>query len=167
MNRQMSIDDLLREDEPQVKIETLTPQYDGEKIYQIPEDVWENRCRICVHKNAEENRPIPLWAVYKYQYDSVKPCKIMGIARMNDRPGECMSFNPRFGTPGICESCRYSNQFFDGFCTKEDHAPQRRVYWGGDFGGDERKRDYWGRHRFSVCDDYEMHSVFKEAKEQP
>ena len=156
------MDDLLRQTEPPVKIEI--PVYNGEKVYTIPNDVWENRCQICVHKNAEENRPIPLWAVHKYQYDNIIPCRIMSISRPNDRPGECMSFAPVYGLDGICESCYYNNMFVDGFCMKEDHAPQRRVYFGGDYGGDERKLDYYGRHRFCVCDDYKRDSIFEGVK---
>lgn len=166
MIKQMSIDDFLHKTEPEARIEIPIARSETEKIYTIPQDVWENRCQICVHKKAEENRPIPLWAVYSYQYDKIIPCRIMGISRPNDRPGECMSFAPIYGLEGICESCQYNNQFCEGFCTKENHAPQRRVYWGGNYGGDERKRDYWGRHRFSVCDDYKRHSVFEERDQK-
>lgn len=159
-NLQISMDEILRQQEPEVRIEIPVQRSDGEKIYQIPQDVWENRCQICAHKNAGENRPIPLWAVHSYRFDKVIPCRIMSISRPNDRPGECMSFTPRHGLEGICETCKYNNYFHEGFCTKEGHAPQHRVYYGGNYGGDERKLDYYGRHRFSVCDDYVFDGVW-------
>ena len=160
---QITIDDLLRKDEPKPKIVIPVSKYDGEKVYTIPEDVWETRCIHCQHKNADENTPIPHWAMWKYMYDKIIPCRVMGIARMHDRPGECMSFTPKYGTYGICESCKHNNCFFDEFCMKEDHAPQRRVYYGTDYGGDERKIDYYSRHRLSVCDDYEPDDSVKEV----
>ena len=155
MRNQISIDDLLMETEEQKKPEIPVPKYDEEKVYTIPEDVWEKRCRFCVHKNAEDNIPIPLWAVHKPQYSESIPCRIMAISRPNVMPGECMSFAPKMSTYGICETCRHNNIFHDGFCTKPDHAEQRRVCYGGNYGGDQRKIEYYGRHRLSVCDDYE------------
>lgn len=155
MDLQISIDDLLRKEEPPAKVEIPIARFETEKIYTIPDDVWEERCSICVHKNGAENIPIPMWAIHKHQFAEMIPCRILSICRPNDKPGECMSFRPRMDTYGICETCVHNNQFWEGFCMKEDHAEQRRVYWGKDFGGDDRKVDYWGRHSLSVCDDYE------------
>ena len=163
MNLQISIDELLRKEEPPVKIEIPIARDERETVYRIPDDVWESRCQICTHKHGAENIPVPLWAVHKQQYADIIPCRIMSIARPNDRQGECMSFRPKiFKVYGICESCKYNNQFADGFCTKKDHAEQHRVYWGHDYGGDEKKVDYWGRHTLSVCDDYEPNQYVKE-----
>ena len=149
---QMCFSDLI-EDEP-AKVTLLAVGIDG-KAYTIPGDVWENRCRFCIHKNAEENLPVPAWAVHKPQYEDVIPCRIMSISRPNEMPGECMSFAPKISVYGICGTCKHNNIFCDGFCMKEDHKEQRRVFYGKDYGGDERKRDYYGRHALSVCDDYE------------
>ena len=154
MSTQICIDDLLKAEEPPKKTEIPVSRYEGERVYTIPADVWEKRCRFCVHRNAAENIPIPSWAVYRSQYSEVIPCRIMALSKPNEKQGECMSFAPRISTYGICESCRNNNIFFDGFCTKADHAAQRRVCFGTDYGGDERKVDYYARHRLSVCDDY-------------
>jgi len=163
MNVQISMEEYLRREEPPVKVEIPVAKETGEKVYTIPQDVWETRCRICTHKHGAENIPVPLWAVHMYRYEALIPCKIMSISRPNDRPGECMSFRPKiFKVKGICESCVYNNQFAEGFCTKKDHAEQHRVYWGGHFGGDARNIDYWGRHTLSVCDDYEPHRFIEE-----
>lgn len=162
--RQISIDEILREEEPPAKIEIPIQRDENETVYRIPDDVFETRCRVCIHKNAEENIPIPIWAVHKQQYAEIIPCRIMAICRPNDRPGECMSFAPHMSTYGICETCRYNNIFHEGFCMKADHAEQRRVYWGQDYGGDARRMDYYGRHRLSVCDDYEPDLYVKEEK---
>ena len=165
MNEQISMDDLMRAEDKPEKIVIPTSKYDGEKVYTIPEDVWKSRCRFCVHKNAEENVQIPAWAVYKRQYEEIIPCRIMAISHPNERPGECMSFAPKMSTYGICETCRHNNIFTDGFCMKADHADQRRVCYGKHYGGDERKIDYYARHRLSVCDDYEP-DQYADEREQ-
>lgn len=164
MTEQISIDDLLREEEKPVKIVIPSSSYTGERVYTIPDDVWKTRCNLCVHKNGAENIPVPLRALHKQQYSEIIPCRIMSVSRPNDKPGECMSFRPKlFEVAGICESCIHNSQFAEGFCTKKDHAEQLRVYWGKDFGGDERNRDYWGRHTLSVCADYEPNQYVKEG----
>jgi hypothetical protein len=156
---QISIFDMMREQEakePEGKEPPERPvAADWERVYRIPDDVWETRCQLCVHKNADDNIPIPASAIHRGQYERILPCRILSLSRMDKMPGECMSFSPKHGTPGICDSCRYNNIFHDGFCMKDDHAQQRRVYYGTDYGGDERKVDYYSRHRLSVCDDYE------------
>ena len=154
MMGQISIDDLLREKETPSKV-VIPSSGPGEKVYRIPEDVWETRCSLCVHKHAQENIEVPLWAVHKPQYSGIIPCRIMTISRPNERPGECMSFTPRIDCYGICETCEHDNIFSEGFCMKKDHAEQHRVFYGMDYGGDERKIDYYSRHRFCVCADYE------------
>ena len=125
----------------------------GEKVYVIPDDVWENRCRYCAHKHAKENRPIPISIINKCFYENVIPCQILSICKPDRMPGECLSFTP-YNVYGLCCTCEHDNMFCEGFCRKPDHAPERRVCYGGNYGGDERNVDYWGRHRFSVCDDY-------------
>lgn len=166
MNLQISMDELLQKDEKPVKIEIPIARDEQEKVYRIPDDVWVTRCALCVHKHGAENIPIPLWAVHKPQYAEIIPCRIMSISRPNDRPGECMSFRPRlFEVEGICETCVHNNQFCDGFCDKQDHAEQHRVYWGKDYGGDARNIDYWGRHTLSVCDDYKPNRFVKEESD--
>lgn len=149
---QISFDDLMK-DEPR-KVEIPEPQQ-GEKVYIIPQDVWENRCRMCVHKNSSENIPVTLYMIEKPWFNNVIPCRIMRLnEHMHDTPGECMNFEPGIRCYGICASCKYDNIFYEGFCMKENHAPQRRVMYGKDYGGEPRKKDYYSRHRFSVCDDY-------------
>lgn len=165
MISQISIDELLRKEEPPVRIEIPVAKHDGETIYTIPADVWETRCVHCAQKNGAENIPVPISAVHKQQYAEIIPCRIMAIAQPNKMPGECMTFAPRFGTYGICDSCVYNSHFAEGFCRKKDHAPQRRVFYGQHYGGDEKNRDYWGRHILSVCDDYTPNEYIKEVKE--
>ena len=160
MNRQMTIDDLIVMEEPKV---TIPEAAAGEKVYRIPDDVWEGRCQLCVHKHAQENVPIPQWAVHKYSYDKIIPCRIMGLSLFDRMPGECLNFAPRMEVEGICNSCRHDSYFHEGFCMKEGHAEQRRVYWGKDYGGDKRKIDYYARHRLSVCDDYEPNEFVNHA----
>ena len=165
MNDQISIFELMTDTSTPHDHEIALPSaYSGEKVYVIPDDVWENRCSKCIHKNGPENWPVPFGAVYRQQYAELIPCRIMTISRPNDRPGECMSFAPRMDVFGICGTCKHDNIFCDGFCMKEDHAEQRRVFYGKDYGGDARKIDYYGRHRLSVCDDYEPDEYAREAK---
>ena len=152
MNFQISFDDLIKEEEEKVTL----PDSSCGKAYKIPDDVWETRCKFCVHKHAEENTPVPMEVVHKPRYSSLLPCRIMSVSSPNDKPGECMSFAPKPDTYGICESCKHNNIFADGFCLKKDHAEQRRVFFGQSYNGGERLQDYYGRHRLSVCDDYDQ-----------
>lgn len=166
MIHQVSIDELIPKEEPKIETEIPFARYDGEKVYTIPDDVWETRCQLCIHKTGEKNVPIPLWAVHKRQYETIIPCRIMSICRPNDHPGECMSFAPRMDVYGICATCEHNNTFHDGFCMKEDHAEQRRVFYGTHYGGDDRKIDYYSRHRLSVCDDYKPDEYAKRKEKQ-
>ena len=151
--KQMSIYELMEKAEEKHVGEI--PIQPGEKVYQIPDDVWETRCKWCVHRVKEENRKIPASVVFINWYrEHVIPCRIMSLAKMNERLGECMSFEPGLNMKGICYTCEHDNMFHDGFCTKEGHAEQRRVCWGNNYGEDEKKIDYYARHRFCTCDDY-------------
>ena len=151
MNVQISFDDLIREEDGKVTL----PDASRGKVYKIPDDVWETRCKFCVHKHAEENASIPMDVVYRPMYSHLIPCRIMTVSHPNEKPGECMSFAPKPDTYGICETCKHNNIFADGFCLKKDHAEQRRVFFGQSYNGGERLQDYYGRHRLSVCDDYD------------
>lgn len=161
MNRQICMDDLLK---PEPEPVAIPQAQSGEKVYAIPADVWETRCTLCVHKNWKENWAVPAALVHKQKYAELIPCRILGVCRPNDRPGECMSFSPRIDVYGICETCVHNNIFADDFCMKQGHAEERRVYWGKDFGGDARNVDYYGRHRLSVCDDYEPDFYAREGR---
>jgi len=157
---QITIDELLKTNEP--KPEPPVARTEGEKVYTIPDDVWNTRCMVCTHKHSEENIPIPLWALDKAQYKNLITCRIMRLCKPHDVPGECMSFAPKFGLHGICDSCEHNNYFCEGFCMKPDHGEQHRVYYGTDYGGDARKIDYYSRHVLSVCDDYKPNQFVKE-----
>lgn len=163
MIQQVSMYDVLAEGEP--KKEIHLPEAPGERVYTIPEDVWATRCRICIHRNADKNAQIPISIVHKPYYEKLIPCRIMSVARPNEMPGECMSFAPRRDLYGICATCRHDNCFMDGFCDKPGHAEQHRLYYGQDYGGDDRKRDYWGRHCLSTCDDYDPDEGVQEVPE--
>ena len=161
--RQISIYELMQKEE---EIE-LPEVRDDEKAFRIPQDVWETRCQHCVHKVGKENIPVPMWMAYKHKYENVIPCRIIGICHPNDMPGECMSFAPKIDTWGICATCKHQGGIFGGddFCRKKDHAERHRVYYGTDYGGDERKKEYWGTFRLSTCDDYEPDEYAKERRQ--
>ena len=149
INKQISMDDLIQEEEEKTREKvTLPPVTDNtEKVYVIPDDIWKGRCRLCVHKHAEENASVPLWAVHKQQYAELIPCRIMTIAGFNDVQGECMSFTPRLDTYGICRTCVHTSIFHDGYCRKANHAQVHQVYIGQDWG-----QEYY-RQSLNVCDD--------------
>ena len=149
--KQLTIFDAMAENGPEPEIAGPAAA-EGETVYTIPEDVWKTRCRYCGHRNAEKNVPIPAGAAWRYAYEKVLPCRIITVCRPNDMPGECLSFTPIHNLYGICETCVSNNCFAEGFCTKADHAQQRRVYYGQTYNNNQP--DYWGRHRLSVCDDY-------------
>ena len=92
--RQVSIYDVIAESEPEKEIHL--PKIPGDRVYTIPDDVWESRCRICIHRNAEENAPIPISIVHKPYYEKMIPCRIMSIARI--RSTTCTGFARHAGT---------------------------------------------------------------------
>lgn len=150
MEKQLSMFDYVEPQKPKAP-----EPVQGEPCRIIPADVWERRCKYCVHRMKNvENIPVPVAWLGSYRYDKYIPCRILSIVHM-DRPGECGSFRPEYNVSGVCGSCKHNRQFADGFCSKADHAEQKRVYYSGDYGGDERNRDYWGRHVQCVCADYE------------
>ena len=160
--KQTSIFELMQQEEKKI---TPPEVREGEAVYRIPQGVWETRCRICVHRRGKENIPMPKSEIWKYKYEEIIPCRIMGISQYTAMAGECLSFAPSPKAWGICATCRHNGaEFTPGFCFKENHAEQRRVYFGTHYGGDERKKDYWGRHRLSTCDDYEP-DCFAEKEE--
>ena len=144
--KQVSMDELLREDKKEV-----LPPLVGNRIFKIPDDVWENRCQICSFKMADKNIPCDMRMIEKPMYEKLLPCRILRLARF-DGHGECESFFIKDDTPGFCCSCKYSNSFCDGYCEKKNHAPElQKIMKGWAYG---EKKDYWGKHRLSVCDDY-------------
>ena len=124
--------------------------------YRIPDDIWNTRCRFCIHRHGAENIPVPKSEVHRPYLEKVIPCRIMAISHPGAQiTGECMSFSP-VDVYGICGTCKHDNLFCEGWCMKEDHGEERRVFYGKTYNND--KPDYWGRHRLSVCDDYEPES---------
>lgn len=140
--------------EPRTEPESFVPVCDEKTdAYRIPDEIWNTRCRVCVQKRGAKNIPIPKSDVHKPYIDEIIPCRVMAIAHPGAQiPGECMSFSPA-NVYGICATCKHNNIFSDGFCMKDEHGEERRVYYGITYNND--KPDYWGRHRLSVCDDYE------------
>lgn len=119
---------------------------------QIPEDVFEGRCRWCIHRQLEENKSFDKSMIYRSWYSKENvPCRIYGIARCNDLPGECMSFAPN-QIYGICKTCEYNNSFYDGYCTRVEQPNKRQVYIGHK--AYTYKADYWQTHELSTCDGY-------------
>jgi len=118
-------------------------------ILRIPDDVWEGRCQWCIHRTGDENRTVPrFWTVSGAHAKDI-PCRIMGICRCDEIPGECKSFSPNH-IYGICATCRFNNSFHEGFCTRDGQPNKRQVYIGQGYA----KEAYWGVHRLSTCDNY-------------
>jgi len=131
----------------------------------IPDDVWEGRCKWCIHKNLDENRMVPNVWLYSSAHDKDRPCRIMGTSRPDEIPGECKNFSPNY-IFGICATCRFDNCFHEGFCTRSEQPNKRQVYIGQGYA----KEAYWGVHRLSTCDAYEpdpswTHTMRKQALE--
>lgn len=120
-------------------------------VIRIPDDVFENRCRWCVHRIAEQNRDVERWETHTGRESVVKtlPCRILGIVRPGEIPGECGSFSPH-NIYGICATCEHDNMFHDGFCLEDNQPNKRQVYIGEGY----QRKEYWGVHRLSTCDGY-------------
>lgn len=154
MNEQISMDELMKPKEKEI---TEIPIHSGHVI-QIPDDVWETRCKVCIHKNSERNIPCDLTEIWRSCYEKILPCRIIGIAKCCDIPGECKSFAPRLDASGFCRTCAHTSHFHDGYCMKADHAPEHQVCIGNDYG-----QEYY-RHSLFVCDDYEPDQNVKEGR---
>ncbi|MEE0839055.1 MAG: hypothetical protein U0L72_00700 [Acutalibacteraceae bacterium] len=134
----------------------------------IPDDIYENRCRYCMHHIPEkENREIKSKEVYR-NLDNPCVCKIQSIAQYkyqeHDKEwrdfwyvpyedGECRSFTPNYGYP-ICHNCEYSNQFRrdSEYCTKEPKNRKVAVI-GNNYG-----TEYW-KFAYMICDKWKMDSL--------
>lgn len=120
---------------------------------EIPQDVWENRCRWCIHRQAEENRPVTKQEIWRGRE---LPCRIMGIAQCDEVDGECLDFAPN-QIYGICKTCEHNNSFHPGYCLRDEQPNKRQVFIG--HRAYTHKPDYWHVHELSTCDAYSP-SVF-------
>lgn len=158
MNHQISMTELLEEqqttEKPAIRYQpSITVCDEHTDAYRIPEGIWETRCKYCIHKNADQNIPVPKAEVHRPYMEIFLPCRIMAIAHPGERmAGECFSFAQR-NVYGICATCKHDNVFCEGWCTKAGHGEEKRVFYGVTY--PNSKPDYWGRHRLCVCDDYE------------
>lgn len=140
----------------------------------IPDDIYNNRCRYCLHFCAEgENRDFEPREVLSPRIRS--SCNILGVSsygvqRKNEtngeyyykvyEDGECRSFAPRWTHPGICHSCRHHNTFREdtNYCMLPIEAQKNRriAVILNDYGSDA--------HRSSgdVCDKWEYRSHIKD-----
>ena len=120
-----------------------------EATIKIPDDVWENRCRWCVHRIRDENMTVERSRIWNASYRDRLPCRIIGIAMHSLIPGECKSFHPNW-VYGICETCEHNNMFAEGFCRAECQPNKRKVFVGEGYGNPA----YWAEHALSTCDNY-------------
>lgn len=118
-------------------------------VIRIPDNVWENRCRFCIHGNIDGCQEIPKGWTWQYMHEKDLPCKIIAISRPDEMTGECSSFAPNH-IYGICATCKHDNIFFDGYCSIHDQPNKRQIYTGQGY----QQADYWGKHRLSTCDNY-------------
>lgn len=122
----------------------------------IPDDVFETRCRYCMHGRPNNgNADIPDGHIFSPRYEKERSCDILGVCQCDKVEGECLSFTPLayFGT---CMTCRYSNCFVDGFCTKEKQPNKHQLFLGHSFAGATPQPQFWGNHCLSTCDNYHV-----------
>lgn len=124
----------------------------------IPDDVFETRCRWCWHRQpGTDNQDWPQERVFSQYWSRQQPCKIFGLCKPLDVPGECLTFTPHpFSHYGICLSCAYTNSFRDGYCTRPGGPlNKRQIYL-----GEEYHSDYFRVHGLSTCDLYAANPNF-------
>ncbi len=121
----------------------------------IPDDVFDTRCRYCIHrKQGVENKDIPEDWLWKQWHRDDMPCEIFGISHFDQIPGECVDFYPNY-IFGICLTCGFSNHFADGFCTRKEQPNKHKLYIGcGGFAAGTPRPAYWRDHVLSTCDAY-------------
>lgn len=123
----------------------------------IPDDVFDNRCRWCVHGRVNNgNDEVPGRLLYKSSYHDKLPCNIMGIAKCEKVAGECLSFSPNWMF-GICKTCVSNNMFHDGFCTRANGPQNKRLV----FLGSDLTKDGYYQHERSACDRYKVDERLK------
>lgn len=115
----------------------------------IPDNVWENRCRYCIHGNINGLQEIPKSWIWKNYHDQDRPCKIIGVSHPDESTGECSSFAPNH-IYGICATCKHDNIFHEGYCMMPEQPNRRQIYTGQGYS----KPSYWAVHRLSTCDNY-------------
>ena len=122
-------------------------------IIRIPDEVWDGRCRWCVHRQTEKNRDVVRWETSTSRQDisASVPCRILSIARYDRVQGECLSFAPN-DIYGLCMTCDHDRLFHreEGFCELDERPNYRQVYIGQGY----QDPAYWGKHRLSTCDNY-------------
>ena len=120
----------------------------------IPDDVFETRCRYCMHGRPEGgNKDIPEAWIFAQSHRKDLSCNIFGIYGCDRIPGECTSFSPNH-IFGICYTCEHDNTFHAGFCTKEKQPNKRQIFIGNGGLGGAAKPEYWNTHVLSTCDAY-------------
>ena len=120
----------------------------------IPDDVFETRCRYCMHGRSEGgNKDIPEAWIFAQSHRKELSCNIFGICGCDRIPGECMSFSPNH-IFGICYTCEHNNSFCAGFCTNEKQPNKRQIFIGNGGLGGAAKPEYWKTHVLSTCDAY-------------
>lgn len=127
----------------------------NKNIIRIPDDVWENRCQWCHHRNllVNENRDVEHWeplCTHRPTRESI-PCNILSISQyhLNDVPGECTCFAPNH-IYGICWTCKWDNIFHEpSYCLFSDHPDKHPVYVGNSYGA-----RYWKEHYLCTCENY-------------
>ena len=133
----------------------------------IPDDVFETRCRYCMHNKPEgQNKDIRPEQVFNTFHTRDLSCRIFGISKCSEIPGECMSFSPHH-IFGICYTCEYNNSFHEGFCTRMKQPNKRQIFIGNGGLGGAAKPDYWKTHVLSTCDAYRpSHNWIDTMKKQ-
>lgn len=129
----------------------------------IPDDVFESRCRYCMHGRPEGgNQDIPEEWIYTQFHRKDLSCKIFGICGCDRIPGECTSFAPNF-IFGICYTCEHNNSFHEGFCTRKEQPNKRQIFIGNGGLGGAYQPNYWTEHVLSTCDAYRPSSYWMDT----
>lgn len=119
----------------------------------IPDSIYNNRCRYCIHFTGLPNTVGELSTGQLYGNIPVTPCRIISIADyckqkiLSYKPfsctyevntDECFSFTPNYGYPGICQSCRYFNIWRkkENYCElpKNENADRHPMLMGNAYG---------------------------------
>ena len=145
----------------------------SENLPKIPDKIYENRCKYCVHFCRDgENREYEPKDIFSY---SIKhSCRILAIAKYCYQKriengtlfgdyeyivyddGECRSFTPHLSYPGICQSCEYHNCFTDGYCYIEKGSDYRIAFMANTHGDESYASNFY------TCSKWKMKSHVKK-----
>lgn len=145
----------------------------------IPDSIYNNRCRYCIHFTGLPNTVGELSTAQMFSNRDTTPCRIVSIAEyceqkiLSYKPfsctyevhtDECFSFSPNYGYPGICFSCRYFDIWRDevNYCElpKDEIADRHPMLIGSNC--NRKEITYW-TYAYHTCSKWQLSALWYDT----